>query len=129
MTNFVPVCGAYFSRRSWVASTVGRRGWPSPALAAIVEDDIGRPALSLVSCVIPRTVRAAIFFCGYRYPVSGDDVPLDRREAEGPGDAEDDGAARSVGCAEVSDRCAEGVFEDGVAAGELLADAVGGLPS
>jgi len=33
-----------------------------------------------------------------------------------------------VGCAEVADGDAEGVFEDGVAAREFLADACGGLP-
>ena len=72
--------------------------------------------------------RACDRFCADGQPVFCDDVPLDRSEAERAGDAEDGGSARSVGCAEVADGDAEGVFEDGVAAGELLADAGGGLP-
>ena len=65
--------------------------------------------------------------CADWLPVLGDDVPLDWYEAEFAGDAEDDGAAGSVGRAEVADWDAEGVFEDGVAAGELLPDAGGGV--
>ena len=68
------------------------------------------------------------FLRSVRLPVIGEDVPLDRSEAELTGDAKDDGTARSVGCAEVADRSAERVFEDGVAVGELLADAGRGLP-
>src|ERR1700722_5001545 len=41
---------------------------------------------------------------------------------------EDDGAAGSVGRAEEADGEAEGVLEGGVAGGELLAEAGGGLP-
>ena len=53
---------------------------------------------------------------------------MDRGEAERAGDAKDGGAASSVGCAEVADGDAEGVFEEGVATGEFFADAGGGLP-
>ena len=110
-----------------MASTVGRRGWPSPACPPS-----WRTMLEARFCcwfrVMPRMARAAIASAPIGLPVFRDDVPLDRREAERAGDAKNGGAARSVGCAEVADGDAEGVFEDGVAAGELLADAGGGLP-
>ena len=44
-------------------------------------------------------------------PVLYEEVPLDGGEAELAGDAEDGGAAGSVGGAEVADGDAEGVFE------------------
>ncbi len=49
-------------------------------------------------------------------------------EAEFAGGAEDEWAAGSVGRAEVADGRAKGVLESGVAVGELLPDAGGGLP-
>lgn len=100
---------------------------PESRLSAVVEDDIGCAVLSLVSRD-STDCAGGDFFRGYRYPVSGDDVPLNRREAKGPGDAEHDGPARSVGCAEIPDRSAEDVFEDGIAARDFLADACCGLP-
>jgi hypothetical protein len=97
-------------------------------LSAVVEDDIGRAVLSLVSRDSTNCTRCD-FFRRNRNPVSREDVPLNRREAERPRDAEDDGPARSVGCAKVSDRSAKRVFEDGVATGKFFADARSRLPS
>ena len=56
-------------------------------------------------------------------PVAGEDVPVDGGEAELSGDAKDDGTARSVGRTKVADGDAESVFDGGVAAAELFADA------
>ncbi len=94
-----------------------RPAWP-PSWRTMLEARCWRWFRSM-----PRMVRGGDFVGVDGLPVAGKEVPLDGGEAKLAGDAEDDGTAGSVGCAEVVDGGAECVFDSGVAAGELLADA------
>ncbi len=96
-------------------------------LSAVVEHDVGG-AISLLVASDGADGARCDRLGADGFPVFGEDVPLHRCEAQGVGDVEDGRAAGSVRCAEVADWRAEGVFENGVAVGELVADASGGLP-
>ncbi len=78
-------------------------------LAAVVEDDVGGAVFALIS--LDAADDSGGDFVGVDgLPVAGEEVPLDGGEAKLAGDAEDGGAAGSVGCAEVADGSAECVF-------------------
>ena len=103
--------GKKVARTLWRARTSRRCGVTAAlvsryALLKFVEDAVGADGL----------------------PVGGGDVPHHRRQAEFAGSLKDVRATGSEGWAEEFDGCAGDVFEDGVAAGEFLANPGGGLP-
>src|ERR1700722_1280081 len=94
----------------------GNAGLAEGQVSSVVQNDVGGAVLLLVS----RNAAygsGCNFVCADRLPVAREKVPVDGCEAEFAGEAEDDGAAGSVRWPEVADRLAEGVLEDGVAAG------------
>ena len=96
-------------------------------LSTIVEDDIGGAVLLLITRDTPNGPGRDLF-CSDKLPVSCDDVPLDWRETERAGDAEDCGPARSMRRTEVTDRDAESVFKKRIAPCQFFADSAGRLP-
>ena len=105
----------------------GEAGLAEAGVASVVEEEVGGAVAVLIA---GYAVGDAGGYGGgvYGLPVVYEEVPLDGGEAEFAGDAEDGGAAGSVGWTEEADGCAEGVFEGFVAGGELFADAGFGLP-
>ncbi len=80
----------------------GEAGLAEGEVASVVEEEVG-------AATVPAVMADAALeafeddFGGDGLPVFGDDVPLDGGEAEVAGDAEDVGAAGSVGWAEEVD--------------------------
>ena len=121
MTNLVAVCRflrIVLLQQQFRGFDGRQAGLAEAPLAAVVEDDVGGAMMALILSDGADGARGDLFGAD-RLPVAGQDVPLDGRQAEFAGDAEDGRAARSVGWAEEADGRPEGVFENGVAVGEF----------
>ena len=95
-------------------------------LMAVVKKNVGAGVVALRALHAAGNVRDDVVGRD-GLPVVAHGVPLNDLEAELCGDAEDHGAAGSVGRAKVVDGSANGVFERAVAGAELFANDARGL--